>query len=73
MDLILEKVKKEVDRVDKMIGRPYSSYHEFYGVLLEELDELWREIKKKNPDKDRIELESIQIISVIYRLLNQKL
>lgn len=35
--------------------------HEGYAILLEEVDELWDEVKKKNPDKERMRKEAIQI------------
>ncbi len=42
---------------------PYNSRHEGYAVILEELDELWDEIKKNNPDKLRLREEAIQVAS----------
>ena len=32
---------------------PFNSAHEGYGVILEELDELWDEIKAQNDDRSR--------------------
>jgi len=31
---------------------PFSSAHEGYAVLLEEMDELWDEVKKKQSERD---------------------
>jgi len=38
---------------------PMNSAHEGYAVILEELDELWEEIKAKKPDSERMEKEAI--------------
>ncbi len=43
--------------------QPYNSRHEGYAVIKEELDELWDEIKKKNPDKHKLRDEAIQVAS----------
>jgi len=50
----------ELTRANKMYPR-FHSPHEGYAVLLEELDELWDEIKKKQPDKTRMREEAIQV------------
>lgn len=39
----------------------FNSAHEGYAVILEELDELWDEIKKKQPDEKRLREEAIQV------------
>lgn len=36
----------ELERVRKS-KKPFNSCHEAYGILLEEVDELWDEVKKK--------------------------
>src|SRR5680860_288545 len=51
----------ELERANKIYGTGFASPHEGYAVLLEELDELWDEIKKKRPDKDRMREEAIQV------------
>lgn len=58
------EVEKEMqETLEKYKGHFYS-YHEGYGVLLEEVDELWDEIKKKNPDKENMLMELIQICAM---------
>lgn len=44
----------------------FNSLHEAYGVLLEEVDELWEEVRKKRKDRDpaRIRAELVQIAAV---------
>jgi len=72
--MILEDLKKEVQRIDGgEYGRPYASAHEFMGVLFEEVDEMWDEVKKHEKDYD-LEAqykEGIQCMAVIYRYLRQ--
>ena len=53
-------ILEELERANGMY-KPFSSPHEGYAVLLEEMDELWDEIKKKQPDKTRMLEEAIQI------------
>lgn len=52
-------------------GRPYASNHEAYAVLLEETQELFDEIKKKNPSVKHLRDEAIQCMAVLYRYINQ--
>ena len=49
--------------------KPFNSCHEGYAVILEELDELWDEIKKKSPDKDQLRLEARQIAAMAIRFV----
>ena len=51
----------ELKRANRHHGATFTSAHEGYAVLLEELDELWAEIKKKHPDKDRMREEATQV------------
>lgn len=46
-----------------------NSFHEGYSVILEELDELWEEIKKKSSLRDRALLQSelIQVAAMCQR------
>lgn len=47
---------------------PHHSYHEAYAVALEEVDEVWSEIKMKEQDHERIEKEAIQVAAMFLRL-----
>lgn len=37
---------------------PFTSVHEGYAVILEEMDELWDECKKRDVDKGRLRVEA---------------
>jgi transcriptional regulator with XRE-family HTH domain len=52
---------QELKRANKLYGTSFASAHEGYAILLEELDELWDEIKKKHPDQTRLREEAIQV------------
>ena len=51
----------ELARANRRHGATFTSVHEGYAVLLEELDELWAEVKKRYPSKDRMREEAIQV------------
>ena len=50
---------------------PFSSYHEGYAIILEELEELWDEIKKKPEERNsvRIKREAIQTAAMCLRFI----
>lgn len=63
-------IKSELDRASIRFP-PFHSAHEGYAVLLEEVDELWDEVKK-NPGKreiERIKQEAIQVAAMAARIL----
>lgn len=79
-DQISEKLRKMVNLSPEIIKEaleamtyyePFNSMHEGYAVILEELEELWMEIKKKPLDrnKEEIKKEAIQTGAMIYRFL----
>jgi len=45
------------------------SLHEGYAVILEELDEAWEEIKKKQPDLYKVRKEMIQVAAMAVRFI----
>lgn len=48
-----DKVDKEIFRLKEKYPFPYfNGLHEAYAVLLEEIDELWDEVKKKRSKRD---------------------
>lgn len=48
--------------------RPMHSPHEGYAVLLEELDELWVEVKAQRPSHERLRAELVQIGAMAQRM-----
>ena len=46
---------------------PMHSPHEGYAVLLEEVDELWDEVRKRHPDRAAMRKEAIQIAAMALR------
>ena len=68
---ILTEVIKEAARAENKYKRQNASAHEFFGVLQEEIDELWDEIKKKDEKRDveHMKKEAIQCMAVLYRFV----
>lgn len=50
---------------------PSNSMHESYAVLLEELDEFWDEVKKKEPNLDNACVELVQIAAMACKAYEQ--
>ena len=68
MDInLLNKIQSQIDECQNKYGS-YASLHEAYGVLMEEIKELENEIFKKHRDFERIEAETIDILTVLFRL-----
>jgi hypothetical protein len=66
------KVIKDIeDELDTAIAEhgPMHSGHEGYAVILEELDELWDEVKKRNQDKTAMYLEAKQTATMAIRFM----
>jgi NTP pyrophosphatase (non-canonical NTP hydrolase) len=65
----VELVKRESLLARKKHG-PVHSLHEGYGLLLEEIDELWEEIRKKpkNRNTKNLKNELVQIASLCLRM-----
>ncbi|MDR3586289.1 MAG: hypothetical protein P4L59_13365 [Desulfosporosinus sp.] len=58
---VAELLIKELRRANRIYGTSFASSHEGYAVMLEELDELFEEIRQKHPDKERLREEAIQV------------
>ncbi len=67
---VLREVEAEYIRASSM-NAPFNSAHEGYGVILEELDELWDEIKKKRRLRDPklMKEEAIQVAAMAVRFI----
>ena len=70
MKNILQAVSAELERAC-MKFVPFTSAHEGYAILLEEVDELWDEIKKQYDvrTKERMAKEAIQIAAMAIRFV----
>lgn len=68
---VAEQILDEVIRAKKMFPNNFVNQHEAYAVILEEVDELWDEIKKnqKNYDLDAQRKEATQAAAMLIRLL----
>lgn len=67
-DLVTLEIRAEYERsLPKHHG--FNSTHEAYAVILEELDELWDEVKRKEPDLPAMRKEAIQIAAMALKLI----
>jgi NTP pyrophosphatase (non-canonical NTP hydrolase) len=62
----------ELERAYAKHGKASWTRHEFYGILKEEVDELWEAIKKDQPPK-RVRAEAIQVAAMVFRYLETSL
>jgi hypothetical protein len=63
LKIALNRVKEEVLR-DRKKFEPFNSPHEGYAVILEELDELWDEVKKGTQDPAAMFKEAKQVAAM---------
>lgn len=70
LDDTLSEVLLEVVKAERK-HPPMASAHEGYSVILEELDELWDEVKKQNSDRSyrRMRKEATQIAAMAIRFM----
>ncbi len=61
---------QEYHRATEMNG-PFNTPHEGYAVILEELDELWDEVKRKSAERDneKLKKEAVQVGAMAMRFL----
>lgn len=65
-EVFITRVKEELDRAyDKHGSEPWSR-HEFYAILLEEVEEMWDDIKADKPLQDVLK-ELIQVTAMCLR------
>jgi NTP pyrophosphatase (non-canonical NTP hydrolase) len=68
VDNALDEVGKELARALGLHPQRANSPHEGYAVILEELDELWDEVKKKRGGRDNAaRKEAIQVAAMALR------
>ena len=65
-----DDVKEQLTRLRERHPEPVHSAHEGYALILEEVDELWDEVKKKNKlrDYDAMYHELVQVAARAKRL-----
>lgn len=67
---IVEEVALELDKACEAYP-PMASHHEGYAIILEELDELWDEVKMKAKLRsvERMREEAIQVAAMAMRFI----
>lgn len=68
---ILKDIKKEFETVAKK-WKGFNSLHEAYAIVLEEVDELWEEVKASQKNSSRIKFarkEAIHVATMAIRLI----
>jgi hypothetical protein len=65
-DDFIGRIGAELDRAYAKHGAEQWSRHEFYGILKEEVDELWSDIKNDIP-QDTLEKELVQVAAMCLR------
>ena len=63
LESICDEVRKEVIRA-RMKHAPMHSAHEGYAVILEEMDELWEEVKRQEIDRSAMRDEALQVAAM---------
>jgi hypothetical protein len=65
---VFREIEDELNFAVKKFG-DFSSVHEGYAVLKEEIDELWDEIKNKNSTRERMREEAIQVAAMAVKFI----
>lgn len=67
---IMSQVQAEVNRAEGL-HPPLNSLHEGYAVILEELEEVWSEVKKKSSERDldNVRTELIETAAMCVRTI----
>lgn len=63
LDYLMKMVKMEVIKASNKFT-PYHSSHEGYAVILEEVDELWDDVKANNTQHAHIEAKQVAATAV---------
>lgn len=73
IDFVLDAIKMEVTRAKHLHPGDFNNQHEGYAVVLEEIDELWAEIKKKQSEYDvsAQRKEAIQAAAMLVRFITE--
>ncbi len=68
VSLVMTAIAQEVMRARAKF-KPFNSAHEGYAVILEELDELWEEVRRKHVDRGDMRTEALQVAAMAVRFL----
>ena len=68
VDAVLAAVRSELLRA-MAAHKPFASEHEGYAVILEELDELWDEVKRRDRDDAALRDEAVQVAAMAVRFV----
>jgi hypothetical protein len=71
IEVLTGEIRFELDRARRCFP-PFNTAHEGYAILLEEVEELWAEIKanQQTPGRDtRMRREAIQVAAMALRFL----
>lgn len=71
MTYALDDITQEVINAKEKHPGDFKNYHEAYAVILEEMDELWDEIRKKDHNKNNIRYEATQTAAMLVRLITE--
>ena len=66
-DEVMREVRAELDRAFAKFPRLSSSSHEAYAVLLEEVDELWDDVRANDESGQR--KEAVQVAAMAVRFI----
>jgi hypothetical protein len=69
IDDIAAQVVAEYKKASAVHGA-FNSAHEGYAVLLEEVDELWDEVKNRDLSIEKVRKEAIQVAAMAMRLVH---
>ena len=63
---VFQELEEAIIQAERLHGDRYASLHEAYAVLIEEVDEVWEEIRKKSRQRDlnALRRELIQVAAV---------
>lgn len=66
---VMFEVKQEIEKAKTFYPEDFNSNHEGYAVALEEMDELWDEVKKKDFSKPKARAEAKQTAAMLLRMM----
>jgi len=68
VDAIMGMVRRELVSAQAQYGA-FHSAHEGFAVILEEVDELWAEVRKREKDKKALRTEAVQVAAMAVRFV----